>query len=95
MKNVEQIPGSGYWNIHIPGLRPTGWGVEYLAGMDGDGIKPGYWLSQWSISRNGMSVVFNFESDLVMTFHEESEANQAVEVLRQNAEIEALAVKIT
>jgi hypothetical protein len=38
---------------------------------------------------------FYFRPELVMTFGEESEAKQAVEALRDSAEIEARVVKIS
>lgn len=95
MKNVEQVSGKPFWRVPIAGLRPAGWAVQYVRGMEGENIKEGYWLSQWSVSRDRMSAGFNFEPELVMTFGEESEAKLAVDALRDHAEIEARVVRIT
>jgi hypothetical protein len=93
MKNVERISGKPFWRVPVHGLRPTGWAVQYVSGMDGEDIKPGYWLSQWNVANDRMSVVVNFEAELVMTFGEESEATQASDALRQS-EIETRVIHI-
>ena len=75
-----------------PPLR--GWALRYVSGIDDPLIKPGFWLTQWNPTADGAGVNFNFESELVMCFNDESAAVAVSKTLLDDTEIETSVVKI-
>lgn len=94
MNNVERVSGKPMWRVPVPELRPTGWAVQYVSGMEGENVKSGYWLSGWRFSPSSQIVNFNFEPVLVSCFDTEIEANQVSYALRESCEIETKILRI-
>lgn len=95
MADIEKVSGPPFWRVRIPGIRLTGWALQFVSGpLDLDEVKPGYWLSQWNVSANRMTVAFAFEPEPVMSWPDESEPKQVADALRKHAQIETNVVKI-
>lgn len=95
MADIQKISGPSFWRVRIPGIRPTGWSVQFESSPDDLGeVKPGDWLSAWSVSADRLSVRFAFEPEPVMVWPDESEPKQISDALREHAQIQTNVVKI-
>jgi hypothetical protein len=94
MADIQKVSGPPFFRVRIPGIRLTGWAVQYISGLDDPEIKPGYWLSQWNVSGDRMSVTFAFEPEVVMSYGDESEAKKISDALRGHANVETKVAKI-
>ena len=69
--------------------------MQFVSGPDDfDEVKPGYWLSQWNVTADRMSVAFAFEPEPVMAWPDESEPKQISDALRQHAQIETSVARV-
>jgi hypothetical protein len=95
MKNVKRLTSHPFFRVPLAGAPPLrGWALRYVSGIEDHLIKPGFWLTQWNPTADGTSVNFNFESELVMCFNDESVAVAVSKTLLDNTEIETSVVKI-
>ncbi|MFI5117174.1 MAG: hypothetical protein ACHP8B_10820 [Terriglobales bacterium] len=96
MKNVEEVVKKiPVYRVRIKGAPPLrGWALKHLSGMEALDVKPGYWLSEWSLSSDGTTATFNFEPELYVAFDTEAEAKAVSDALRANSEIETEVLKI-
>jgi len=95
MKDVVKAGRTGAFRIRLENAPPLhGWAVQYVSGMEGEEeIEPGYYLANWQPEPQRGSVVFAFEAELNMVFHDEAYANHVRDSLKKS-EIEAEVVWI-
>lgn len=95
MVDIQKLTSRPFFRVNIPGIRLTGWALQFVSGPDDiDEVKPGYWLSQRNVSADRMAVTFAFEPEPVMSWHDESEAKQVSDALKEHAHIETTVVKM-
>ena len=81
MKDVKVLAPRPFFRVPFSGAFPlTGWAIRYISGAE-DRIGEGNWLSSWSVSEYWGSVTFDFDSELVMSFNREEEADHCVKTL--------------
>jgi hypothetical protein len=84
-----------FFKVRMQGAPPpSGWALRYVSGIDDPEIKPGFWLSEWSVSAERQTGNFNFDRELDLHFAEESIAKDISDALRNAVGVKTAVVKI-
>jgi hypothetical protein len=95
MSNIEEKSSNRLmFRVRMKGAPPpNGWFVRYVSGMEDKNVKPGEWLTQYSVDREGY-INFNFEPEMDLHWKSEAEATAVSNALKQSANVETAVVKI-